>query len=137
MGLSLAAGAKAPWAACRIWLALAALNGLMGVAAGALGAHGASRPRSRPQLQTGAQYQIAHAVAAWPATACCRGMVTWAGLGGLAVRFRRADLRRLALCAGARPACGSMGAITPIGGVLLLAGWAVLVWGALAGLATE
>jgi uncharacterized membrane protein YgdD (TMEM256/DUF423 family) len=26
-----------------------------------------------------------------------------------------------------------LGAVTPIGGVLMIAGWAVLIWGALAG----
>ena len=45
------------------WLALAAVNGLMAVAAGAFGAHGVSDPQVKDWLRTGAQYQLAHAVA--------------------------------------------------------------------------
>lgn len=120
----------------RIWLALAALNGLMGVAAGAFGAHGVSDPQVKAWLQTGAQYQIAHAVAALACYGLLRGMVTWAGLAGWLFGFGAlifgGSLYVLAIT-GVR----AMGAITPIGGVLLLAGWAALIWGALAGLATE
>lgn len=120
----------------RIWLALAALNGLMGVAAGAFGAHGVSDPQVKGWLQTGAQYQIAHAVAALACYGLLRGMVAWAGIAGwlfgAGALIFGGSLYVLALT-GVR----AMGAITPIGGVLLLAGWAVLIWGALAGLATE
>ena len=120
----------------RIWLALAALNGLIGVAAGAFGAHGASDPQVKAWLQTGAQYQIAHAVAALACFALLRGMTTWAGIAGwlfsIGALIFGGSLYLLAIT-GVR----AMGAITPIGGVLLIAGWAVLLWGAIAGLAVE
>src|SRR3954470_18369626 len=48
----------------RLWLALAALNGFLAVAAGAFGAHAVSDPQAKEWLRTGAQYQAIHAVAA-------------------------------------------------------------------------
>ena len=119
--------------AVRIWLALAALNGLMAVAAGAFGAHAAANPQAKEWLRTGAGYQLAHAVAALACYGLLRaavGPATWAAwlfvVGGL---IFGGSLYLMALT-GAR----GLGAITPIGGVLLLAGWAVLIYGALAGL---
>ena len=116
----------------RIWLALAALNGLMAVAAGAFGAHAASDPQVKEWLRTGAQYQMVHAVAALACYGLLRmavGPASWAGwlfvIGGLVFG---GSLYLMALT-GVRV----LGAVTPIGGVLLIAGWAVLVWGALAG----
>ena len=119
--------------AVRIWLALAALNGLMAVAAGAFGAHAAANPQAKEWLRTGASYQLAHAVAALACYGLLRaavGPATWAGwlfvVGGL---IFGGSLYLMAIT-GAR----ALGAVTPIGGVLLLAGWAVLIYGALAGL---
>jgi uncharacterized membrane protein YgdD (TMEM256/DUF423 family) len=116
----------------RLWLALAALNGLMAVAAGAFGAHGVSDPQVKEWLRTGAQYQLVHAVAALACYGLSRVMVgpaTWAGwLFGLGGLVFGASLYALALT-GAR----GFGAVTPIGGVLMIAGWAALIWGALAG----
>ena len=107
----------------RTWVGLAALNGLMGVSAGAFGAHAAADPAVREWLRTGAQYQLVHAVAA---------------LAVLAV-FRRAGWAARLFCAGALVFGGSLylmaltgartlGMVTPVGGVLLLAGWATLIW---------
>jgi uncharacterized membrane protein YgdD (TMEM256/DUF423 family) len=122
------------YAGVRLWLALAALNGLMGVAAGAFGAHAVSDPQSREWLRTGAQYQLIHAAAALACFGLIRaaaGPAGWAGwlfgFGGLVF----GGSLYLMAATGVR----ALGAITPIGGVLLLAGWAVLIWGALAGLA--
>ena len=57
------------------------------------------------------------------------------GLAASAVAWTRgysmARLLALAERAGARV----LGAVTPIGGMLMIAGWAVLLWGALAGVA--
>ena len=118
----------------RIWLALAALNGLMAVAAGAFGAHGVSDPQVKDWLRTGAQYQLVHAVAGLACYGLLRiaaGPAAWAGwLFGLGGLLFGASLYALALT-GAR----ALGAGTPIGGVLMIAGWAVLVWGVLAGAA--
>ena len=119
--------------AVRIWLALAALNGLMAVAAGAFGAHAAANPQVKEWLRTGASYQLTHAVAALACYGLLRaavGPATWAGwlfvVGGL---IFGGSLYLMALT-GVR----GLGAVTPIGGVLLLAGWAVLIYGATAGL---
>ena len=64
------------------WLALAAGNGLMAVAAGAFGAHGVSDPQVKEWLRTGAQYQLAHAVAGLAAFALLPRMPVWAGAAG-------------------------------------------------------
>lgn len=116
----------------RIWLALAALNGFLAVAAGAFGAHAVSDPQAREWLRTGAQYQGIHAVAALACFGLLRlivGPAGWAGwLFGLGGLIFAGSLYLMALT-GAKV----LGAVTPIGGVLLLAGWAVLIWGILMG----
>lgn len=120
----------------RLMLALTALNGLMGVAAGAFGAHGVADPQVKAWLQTGAQYQIVHAVAAIACMALMTRMPGWApwagwlfGVGGLVFG---GSLYLMALT-GVRV----LGAVTPVGGVLLIAGWAVMLVGALAGMAAQ
>jgi uncharacterized membrane protein YgdD (TMEM256/DUF423 family) len=108
---------------------LAALDGLMAVAAGAFGAHGVSDPGVKSFLATGAQYQMVHAVAALAGFALARELgaaATWAGrLFGLGGLLFGASLYALAL-GGARP----LGAITPLGGLLMIAGWAALIYAA-------
>ena len=112
---------------------LAALWGLMAVAAGAFGAHAASDPQAKAWLQTGAQYQLTHALAVFACLAVYRAwaspaapIAAWLFLVG-ALLFA-GSLYLMALT-GAR----ALGAVTPVGGVLLLLGWAVLAWAALAG----
>ena len=108
----------------------AALAGVA-VAAGAFGAHGL-RGRLAPDLletfATAARYQLIHGVALiltalaedrWP-----QGRLTparWMFLAGT-VAFS-GSLYLLALT-GTR----AVGAITPVGGVLLIAGWATFAW---------
>ncbi len=116
----------------RWWLALAALNGLMAVGAGAFGAHGVSDPGVKELLRTGAQYQLVHAVAGLACFGLLRFALTqvaWAGwLFGFGGLLFGGSLYLLALT-GSR----ALGVVTPIGGVLLLAGWAALIWGCLVG----
>ena len=111
-------------------LALAGLNGLMAVAAGAFGAHGVSDPQVKDWLRTGAQYQLVHAVAGLACFSLLRasvGPAAWAGwLFGLGGLLFGGSLYLLALT-GTR----LLGAVTPIGGVLLMLGWAALIWGAI------
>lgn len=113
----------------RIWLTLAALDGFMAVAAGAFGAHGVGDPKAKALLQTGAQYQAAHAVAALAcaAVAVRLGAASgWAGwLFSVGALVFGGSLYVLAL-SGVRV----WGAVTPLGGLLLLAGWAALAVGA-------
>ena len=122
-------------AAARLWLALATLNGMMAVGFGAFGAHGAKDAAVKELLRTGAQYQLVHAAAALACFALMRTLVGPAnaagwlfGAGGL---LFGGSLYALALT-GVR----GLGAVTPVGGLLLLAGWGVLLYGALVGYAT-
>ena len=124
------AGAERPW------LALAALNGLMAVSAGAFGAHGVSDLQVKGWLQTGAQYQLVHAAAGLVCFALLRlmarqaGFAGWLfGIGGLVFG---GSLYLLALTG-----VKLWGAVTPIGGVLMILGWMALLWGALAGMGAE
>jgi uncharacterized membrane protein YgdD (TMEM256/DUF423 family) len=120
----------------RIWLMLAALNGLMAVAAGAFGAHGASDPQVKEWLRTGAQYQLVHAVAGIACYGLLRVMLTQAGLAAWLFGFGGL-IFGLSLYLMAVTGVRVLGAITPIGGVLMIAGWAVLLWGAFAGALAE
>ncbi len=116
----------------RIWMVLASLSGLIAVAAGAFGAHGVSDPQAKSWLQTGAQYQLLHAVAVF---ACV--MVWRLGGGGAQISawlFLVGGLvfsGSLYLMAMGGPR--GLGAVTPIGGVMFIAGWAVLAWTAAMG----
>ena len=116
----------------RIWTVLASLSGLMAVAAGAFGAHGVSDPQAKAWLQTGAQYQLAHALAVfacfalWRLGAGSAQIAAWLFLAGGLIFSGTLYLMALG---GPR----SLGAVTPIGGVLLLLGWGVLAWAAAVG----
>ena len=113
----------------RFWMTLAAASGFVSVAAGAFAAHALVDPTAKELMRTGANYEMAHALATF---AC-------AALADVAPRVRFAPALFLAgsalfsgslyaLAFGAPPI---VGAITPFGGLLFLAGWATLVWAAL------
>jgi uncharacterized membrane protein YgdD (TMEM256/DUF423 family) len=104
---------------------LAALSGAMAVGAGAFGAHGAEGS-AREWLQTGGQYQLVHAVAALVALRLEARGPAWLFVGG-ALIFAGT------LYAMALGAPRWLGAITPIGGTLLIAGWLWLGWQAVRG----
>jgi len=111
------------------WLAVGALAAGSGVALGAFGAHGL-RARLSPELlavfETGVRYQIYHALGliavAW---AAARAPSPWASAAGwlfaAGIVVFSGSLYLLALT-GAR----WLGAITPLGGLAFLAGWACL-----------
>jgi uncharacterized membrane protein YgdD (TMEM256/DUF423 family) len=120
----------------RTFLALGAVSGLVGVAAGAFGAHGL-KARLGPEMlaifETGARYQMYHALAlvaaAWAAERFPGTAATWAGwLFVAGTVIFSGSLYALALT-GVRV----LGAVTPIGGVAFLAGWAALAVAALRG----
>jgi uncharacterized membrane protein YgdD (TMEM256/DUF423 family) len=105
--------------------------GFTGVAAGAFGAH-ALRARLTPDLlavwETAARYQLYHALAllAVALAATVRpgagwGLPGWLFTGGIVVFS--GSLYVLSL-SGVR----WLGAVTPLGGLMLLAGWAALAW---------
>lgn len=104
---------------------VAALWGAMAVAAGAFGAHGASGDAAE-WLRTGGQYQLIHAVAALVAARMGASGPAWLFVAGAAIFA--GTLYAMAL-GGPR----WLGAITPIGGSALIAGWLWLAWHALRG----
>ena len=111
----------------RLWLAVAAVNGALAVAAGAFGAHGLQdqlTPRMLDVFETGARYQMYHALA--------MGLAAMAGARSAAILF----LCGIALFSGslyllALSGTGWLGAVTPLGGVFFLAGWICLAVSAL------
>jgi uncharacterized membrane protein YgdD (TMEM256/DUF423 family) len=99
----------------------AALSGAVAVAAGAFGAHGASGDAAE-WLKTGATYQMIHAVAAL-------AVADRIGARGPALLFLTgAAIFAFTLYAMALGAPRWFGAITPIGGAGLIAGWLWLAW---------
>jgi uncharacterized membrane protein YgdD (TMEM256/DUF423 family) len=113
----------------RAWLAGAAALGLAAVAAGAFGAHGleaAGDGRGAGLVETGARYQMWHALAMLACVAarrlCAPALWLW-GVGAVVFPF---SLYALALGAPA-----GIGVVTPLGGTALLLGWAALGWRAL------
>lgn len=107
----------------RIVTILAALSGALAVAAGAFAAHGASG-QAPEWLKTGGHYQLVHAVAALVAVRMGERISPWLFVIGGAV-----FAGTLYLMAFGAPRW--LGAITPIGGVALIAGWicmAISAW---------
>lgn len=104
----------------RLLATLAALSGAVAVAAGAFGAHGASG-LAQDWLKTGGQYQLVHAVAALVALRMGAAKAGWCFVTGAAVFAGTLYVMALG---GPR----WLGAMTPIGGTALIAGWLLLAW---------
>lgn len=102
---------------------LAALSGALAVGAGAFGAHGAPSKEAADWLRTGAQYQLIHALAALVALRMEARGPAWCFVVGGAIFAGTLYLMALG-------APRWFGAITPLGGVGLIAGWAWLAWSA-------
>ena len=95
---------------------LAALSGAVAVAAGAYGAHGAAG-QAAEWLKTGAQYQLIHAVAAFAVAGRPMGrQAGWGFVVGGAIFAGTLYLMALG-------APRWLGAVTPVGGLLLIMGW--------------
>lgn len=105
----------------------AAFNGAMAVALGAFAAHGAG-PQIKTLLTTGASYQLTHALLALicsvvPVRDNMATVAGWlASVGGLIFCLALAFLGLLSL--------PTLGAVAPVGGVLMIAGWVVLAFAA-------
>ena len=117
----------------RLFFALGSLSGFLGVALGAFGAH-ALKGRLDADLlaafEVGVRYQMYHALAllavGWACTRWPGSVLTvsgWLFVAGMVIFS--GSLYALAL-SGAR----WLGAITPLGGLALLAGWLCLAWAA-------
>lgn len=104
----------------RLVALLAALSGALAVAAGAFGAHGASG-QAAEWLRTGGQYQLVHAVAALVAMRLDARGPGWCFVAG-------GGLFAGTLYAMALGAPHWLGAVAPIGGATLIAGWLWLGW---------
>ena len=114
-----------------VWLVIAAINGFVAVAAGAFGAHGLQGKLDAHGLEvfeTGARYQMYHALAMGLAALAMRGNA--ASTAQVAAIFFligivlfSGSLYILAL-AGTR----AVGIVTPFGGLAFLVGWATLAW---------
>lgn len=98
----------------------AALSGALAIAAGAFGAHGASTPQAAEWLRTGGMYQLVHAVAAIALmqTARTPALLMLAG----------AAIFALTLYAMALGGPRWLGAVTPVGGSLLIVAWLWTAW---------
>ncbi len=114
-----------------LWIMIGALMAGIGVATGAFGAHGLKARLSKEDLdifETGVRYWMYHSFA-----------ILFCGF--IATRIDTALLRAAAICflAGTLIFSGSLyalvltgqrwlGAVTPIGGLLFLAGWGLLAF---------
>jgi uncharacterized membrane protein YgdD (TMEM256/DUF423 family) len=118
----------------RLLIAAAAVSAFIGVGLGAFGAHGL-RKRLTPDMlavfEIGVRYQLVHALALLGAGAAAArlapGALATAGvLSVLGTLVFSGSLYILAL-SGRK----WLGAVTPLGGLALLAGWACLAWAAI------
>tara|TARA_R110000787_G_scaffold9151_3_gene32201 strand:+ start:385 stop:714 length:330 start_codon:yes stop_codon:yes gene_type:complete len=98
----------------------ATLSAALAIAAGAFGAHGASSPQAADYLRTGGMYQLVHAVAAIAVMGIARGPAMLMLIGAA---IFAGTLYLMAL-----GAPRWLGAITPIGGSLLIVAWVWAGW---------
>lgn len=98
----------------------AAVSAAVAVAAGAFGAHGAAGQQEAEWLRTGGMYQLIHAVAALAIIGVARGPAIMLLVG--------AAIFAGTLYAMALGAPRWLGAVTPIGGGLLIIGWLWAGW---------
>jgi uncharacterized membrane protein YgdD (TMEM256/DUF423 family) len=120
--------------ASRLWLFLGALNGLLSVAAGAYGRHGALEAAGRETFGIASFYQMAHGLAliavAWLASRHEGGWLTMPNIAGAAFTLG------ILLFSGSLYWFGITGLVpvegsAPTGGFLLMFAWLALMWTAL------
>ena len=117
----------------RIFFVLGSVFALVGVAAGAFGAHalrGVVAPDLTAVFETGVRYQLVHALALLAAAGAAarwpgRAPTAAGALFVVGIVLFSGSLYLLALT-GAR----MLGAVAPFGGVAFIAGWACLAWSA-------
>jgi uncharacterized membrane protein YgdD (TMEM256/DUF423 family) len=118
----------------RVFVALGAISALVAVAAGAFGAH-ALRDRLAPDMlsvfEVGARYHMYHALAllaaAWAIGRWPGGAAVTAGWLFVAGTLVFSGSLYLLALTGQR----WLGAVTPLGGLAFVLGWASLAWAAL------
>jgi uncharacterized membrane protein YgdD (TMEM256/DUF423 family) len=108
----------------RSFAVVGAALGFLGVACGAFGAHaleGRLTPEMHAVWETAARYQLIHAVVLLFTGWIGARAASWLFVAGIVIFS--GSLYALAL-SGVRV----LGAVTPLGGVCLLAGWLALAW---------
>ena len=120
----------------RTLVLLGAACGLLAVAAGAFGAHGLKKiltPEALGWFETGARYQMYHALALIAAAWLLResgshyaALAGWFFSAGIVIFS--GSLYALALSG-----VQALGAITPVGGVALMIGWVLMIIAAVKG----
>ncbi|ODT87674.1 DUF423 domain-containing protein [Phenylobacterium sp. SCN 70-31] len=110
----------------RNWMTLAAAGGFIAVAVGAFATHGVQDPKAQEWLRTGAMYGFMHTMATF---ACATFMNIGARRARLAPPFFLGGVVLFSgsLYAMALGAPRWLGMVTPVGGLMFLAGWAILV----------
>ncbi len=118
----------------KIFFVIGALSGFLGVAAGAFGAHGLKSrlsPEMRTIFETGARYQLIHAVTllavAWAIVQFRPGPAILAGCFFTLGTILFSGSLYILSSSGIK----AWGAVTPLGGLFLLAGWISLAVSAL------
>lgn len=104
------------------WVVVGAVLGGIGVAAGAFGAHGLRgvvTPERLEVFETAVRYQMFHALALLAAGSLGAEKAGWAFLLGVLIFSGSLYLLVLA-------DQGWLGAVTPVGGLLLIVGWVLL-----------
>ena len=99
---------------------LACLSAALAIGAGAFGAHGVADAKAADWLRTGGLYQLVHAVAAIALTGVARGAA--------ALLLAGAAIFALSLYIMALGGPRWLGAVTPIGGALMIAAWLWAAW---------
>jgi uncharacterized membrane protein YgdD (TMEM256/DUF423 family) len=118
----------------RLWFGIGSIAALVGVALGAFAAHGLQArlsPNALSVFETGVRYQMYHALAllavAYAAQRWGGALPSWAGgLFIVGIVLFSGSLYALAITD-----VRTLGAITPLGGLAFLAGWACLALGVL------
>lgn len=118
----------------RVFTVIGALSALFAVGGGALGAHGLRArltPESLAVFEVAVRYQMYHALAlvlvAWAVGRWPSRSVKAAGWLFVAGTLCFSGSLYVLVLTGQ----GWLGAVTPLGGLLLMAGWGCLAWGAL------
>ncbi|WP_300114541.1 DUF423 domain-containing protein [Sphingobium sp.] len=99
---------------------LACLSAALAIGAGAFGAHGVADPKAAEWLRTGGLYQLVHAVAVLAVVGTARGAA--------ALMLAGATIFAVSLYIMALGGPRWLGAVTPIGGTLMIAAWLWAAW---------
>ena len=118
----------------RVWILAGGVFGFLGVVAGALGVHvlrDTLESGSLSTFETGVRFQMYHAIVLLAVGLLAgrwrRGFVTLAGvLFAAGILIFSGSLYILAITG-----IGVFGAVAPLGGLSLIAGWASLIFGAI------